>query len=400
MWHTFKSILFNSKLGVATITLFCLGFTYASTVPYHSLIGVNQLGMSAWHFSLFLLAMAITGMIGSFMLGHFSDEVENRKTLILVVLAFGAIGFGAFALLPSVWTFLICLLVFYPVSGSAYGQLFAVIRAETNALGSKQGAATNSVVRSVYAASWIVVPGLVGLFIATRKNVSDSFAVAAAAFVLCFVIYALFGSSDKNKNLAQSTAWAGFKTALGLVGSRTILFRVLALALIATSYSANAILLPLFITHLPGGSTTDVGVLAGLVAGLEIPFMLIGGYFSRNIALWKVILAAGLVHVFYLVGLGFVTSLWQIYALAVLNAAGAAILLSQHLSYLQDMLPDRPGLGSSLQSISGLLYKATGALVFASSGTAIGFSGAAWFGAGLAVVGCVMLYSLDHKKEF
>ncbi len=80
MWHAFKSILSNSKLGVATITLFCLGFTYASTVPYHSLIGVNQLGMSAWHFSLFLLAMAITGMIGSFMLGHFSDEVENRKT--------------------------------------------------------------------------------------------------------------------------------------------------------------------------------------------------------------------------------------------------------------------------------------------------------------------------------
>lgn len=196
-----------------------------------------------------------------------------------MVLAFGAIGFGAFAILPSVWTFLICLLVFYPVSGSAYGQLFAVIRAETNALGSKQGAATNSVVRSVYAASWIVVPGLVGLFIATRKNVSDSFAVAAAAFVLCFVIYALFGSRDKNKNLGQSTVWVGFKTALGLVGSRAILFRVLALALIAPSYSANATLLPLFITHLPGGSTTDVGVLAGLVAGLEIPFMLIGGFF-------------------------------------------------------------------------------------------------------------------------
>jgi predicted MFS family arabinose efflux permease len=398
MWNAFRAILSNATLGVATITLFCLGFTYASTVPYHSLIGVDQLGMSAGHFSVLLLAMAITGMVGSFILGHFSDEVENRKFLILVVLAFGAIGFGAFAILPSIWSFLICLLLFYPISNSAYGQLFAVIRTETNALGSKDGPATNSVVRSIYAASWIIVPGLVGLFIATRKNVSDSFAVAAAAFTLCFLIYAAFGSNEKNKNLGQSTAWAGFKTALGLVGSRAILLRVLALALIATSYSANATLLPLFITHLPHAGTTDVGVLAGLVAGLEIPFMLIGGYFSRNIALWKVIVAAGLVHVAYLLGLGFVNSLWQIYALAVLNAAGAAILLSQHLSYMQDLMPDRPGLGSSLQSISSLLYKATGALVFASSGL-IGFSGAAWFGAIIAVFGCALLYVLDHKKE-
>lgn len=37
--------------------------------------------------------MAITGMMGSFVLGHFSDEVEDRKFLILVALAFGATGF-------------------------------------------------------------------------------------------------------------------------------------------------------------------------------------------------------------------------------------------------------------------------------------------------------------------
>ncbi len=137
-----------------------------------------------------------------------------------------------------------------------------------------------------------------------------------------------------------------FQSSLGFVNSKALLLRVLALALIATSYSANATWLPLFITHLPNGSTTDVGVYAGLVAGWETPFMLIGGYLSRNLALWRVIIAVGLVYVVYLVGLRFATSLWQIYALTILNAAGAANLLSQHISYLQDLMPDRPGLGS------------------------------------------------------
>ena len=97
-------------------------------------------------------------------------------------------------------------------------------------------------------------------------------------------------------------------------------------------------------------------------------------------------------------GLGFVTATWQIYALAIVNAAGAAIMLSLHLSYLQELMPDRPGLGTSLLSIGSLLNKGFGAVVFASAGTAIGFSGAAWFGVIVTVIGCALLYMLDRRR--
>jgi hypothetical protein len=103
------------------------------------------------------------------------------------------------------------------------------------------------------------------------------------------------------------------------------------------------------------------------------------------------------VHAIYFFGLGMVSSLWHIYALALLNAAGAAVLLSLHLSYVQELLPDRPGLGTSLLSISSLLYRSLGALVFGSSDV-LGFSGAAWLGGGIAVLGCILLYTLDRAK--
>jgi MFS family permease len=398
MWQSFLKVVATSSIRVATITLFCLGFTFASTFPYQSIIGVDQLGLSTGQFSMLMLAVAIAGMIGSFVLGYASDLVVDRKRSILIVLAIGAFGFGAFALLPSIWSFMLCLLVFAPISNSAYGQLFAVIRTQTNILGSKEAASVNSVVRSIYAGSWIIVPGLVGLFIATRKNVSDSFAIAAAAFMLSFLIYLFFGAETKNIATSQLSAWAGFKAALKLVGSKTILLRLLALSLIATPHPVNAALLPLMITHFSGGNTMDVGIMVGLVAGLEIPFMLLGGYFGQSKPIWFIIVCAGLVHASYLFGLGFAHSLWQIYALAVLNAAGAAILLSQHMNYYQDLMPDRPGLGTSLQSISSLLYKGYGAAVFASAGTIIGFSGAAWLGGALALLGCVMLFALDRAK--
>jgi MFS family permease len=398
MWQSFTLAYSTASIRVATITLFCLGFTYASTVPYQSIIGVDQLGMSTWQFSVLGVAAAIAGTIGTLMLGYFSDRVQDRKKSILAVLAVGALGFGGFAFLHPVWSFVICLAVIYPISNSAYPQLFAVIRTQAHKYGEREAVAINSVVRSIYAGSWILVPGLVGLFIATRQNVSDCYLIAAAAFVLCFGIYALFGSSSKNETQNSHSAWEGMKAAFGLVFNKRIFYRILALGLIATVHPANANLLPLFITHLPGGSTKDVGIIAGLVAGLEIPFMLLGGYLNHRKPLWSIIIAAGLVHAVYFFGLGMANSLWHIYALAVLNAAGAAILLSLHLSYVQELLPDRPGLGTSLLSISSLLYRTMGAMVFACSDV-IGFSGAAWLGSGLAVLGCGLLYVLDHKKE-
>ncbi len=73
-------------------------------------------------------------------------------------------------------------------------------------------------------------------------------------------------------------------------------------------------------------------------------------------------------------------------------------MLTLHLSYLQNLLPDRPGLGTSLLSIGALVCKVIATGVFALSGTALGFSGAALVGAVIAVLGCLMLLTLDRDK--
>jgi MFS transporter, SET family, sugar efflux transporter len=191
---------------------------------------------------------------------------------------------------------------------------------------------------------------------------------------------------------------AGLKEAFGLVFSKRIALRILALAMIASVQWISGSVLPLMIVKMQGGTAGVVGIFAGLTAGLEVPLMLLSGYFARRYPLWKIIIAGGLVYALYLGLVGLADSVLQIYSLAILNAIGNAIMLTLHLSYLQNLLPDRPGLGTSLLSIGALVCKVIATAVFALAGTALGFSGAALLGAAIAVAGCGMLLLLDRTQ--
>jgi predicted MFS family arabinose efflux permease len=397
MWNALKTVWHSRDIRVVTLTLFCLGFTFASAWPYQSLIAIDQLGFKPRAFAALLAAGAIIGMVGNVVIGHFSDLAANRKQAILVALTAGAFGFGLFALLPSQATFLFCMLVVVPVSTSSYGQLFAVIRTIT-AETPGEAASINSAVRAVYAASWIIVPGLVGAWIAFSQNVSDSFGIAALAYLICVAIYAVYGPSGGSPNPPVGSRWAGLSQAVRLIAARPIFLRILALALIGLAHPLNAAVLPLLVEGPLQGTTRDIGLLAGLIAGLEIPFMILAGSACRRMPTYVVVAMGGLTYAVFALGLSQATALWQVYALTVVGAAGAAVILSLFLSYLQDLLPDRPGLGTSLMSIEGVLARAGSAATFALIGTTISLSGALLIGGLAGIAGVVLLISLELHR--
>jgi hypothetical protein len=110
-------------------------------------------------------------LIGGLLVGHFSDQATRRKGLIIAAFATGAIGYGLIGMLPSLPTLAIGLVLLGPFSSSAYAQLFAVIRSISQKMGTAEAAQINSNVRAVFALSWIVTPGLVGVFVASRGSI-------------------------------------------------------------------------------------------------------------------------------------------------------------------------------------------------------------------------------------
>ena len=398
MLNALRTIISNIGLRTATITLFCMGFTFASTNPYLSIIAINELGFSTQAFGALMFANALVATFGIIIIGHFSDQAKDRKQAILASFTVGAIGFGTFAIWPSTLTFLLCLMVVAPISMSAFSQLYAVIRTFTQDKSSEDAAAINSLVRSIFAGSWILVPGLVGIYIAWTEQVSDAFGIAAFAYIFCLVLYYAFGPSGGRTAPAEDKPMAGLLKAFKLIGSGAILSRLMSLALIGLAHPVNAALLPLIILNIEGGTTRDIGILAGLVAALEIPFMLLGGALVTRIGIVWVIVGGGVLHAIYVAALIGATSLTHIYGLALINAAGAAITLSLHISYLQDCMPLRPGLGTSLQAVQMLMTRTISAGIIAGIGLMFGFAGALVIASLAGFAGVGMLLFAEKTK--
>jgi predicted MFS family arabinose efflux permease len=398
MWQAIQLFFGDARIRAVAVALVLLGFTYASTIPYQSLIATQQLGMSERQFGVLIFLIGLFGTFGGLVLGYLSDISRNRKTSILWCLIAGAFGFSAFALWPNFITFLVCMLLVYPFSGSAYSMLFATVRSIANELDANQAASVNSAVRSFYALSWIVVPAIVGGFIAYSGRPSDGFVIGALAFVVCLIFYWRFGPNIAGTSISAGSAAANLREALGLITQEGRMTRLSALALVNCPHPLIMSAFPLIIAHELGGTMTQLGVVAGLVAFLEMPLMLGVGAAVRRLPLWQVIVAGGIIHAVFLVALTLIHSTAPLYGLAVLNAAGNAVLLTQHLTFAQELLPERPGLGSSLLSITNLLSRAAAALLFGSIGWAYGIHGALWAGAVVCILGCVGIAALSRMN--
>jgi len=74
-------------------------------------------------------------------------------------------------------------------------------------------------------------------------------------------------------------------------------------------------------------------------------------------------------------------------------------MLTLHLNYLQDTMPERPGLGTSLMSIQGMIQRALSAGVIAGIGLLFGFTGALVISAIACIVGIGLLFLVERKLQ-
>ena len=131
---------------------------------------------------------------------------------------------------------------------------------------------------------------------------------------------------------------------------------------------------------------------------MEIPIMLAVGVTPRRWPLWQVIVVGGIFHAGFLGALALTTSVETLYAFAILNAIGNAVALTQPITYSQNLLPNRPRLGSSLMSIGALISRGRGAVVFAGIGAFYSLTGSLVIGTVVVLVRCSALAVMDARR--
>ncbi|WP_283176666.1 hypothetical protein [Gemmobacter sp. 24YEA27] len=103
-------------------------------------------------------------------------------------------------------------------------------------------------------------------------------------------------------------------------------------------------------------------------------------------------------YLVYLTALAFAGAVWQIWVASLIAGFAAAGIISLPISYLLDMIWDRPGLSASLIAVNMFLGGAFGAAVFA-FGTWIGGYPAASILSGVAgVLGAGLLLGLEGRR--
>lgn len=325
--------------------IFFAGLSVAATVSYAGIIAIERLGIPNAMYSILLIVSALVSAGASVLLGYMSDRVGDRRVIAIASALVGAIGYTIifFIRTAEIYTVVTCVLL--PFGGAIYAQTFAYARAFYDRHVPARAEFMNQVMRMVFSLSWVIAPPVMGLVAATT-DVFNLYAIAALTLVVCALLFVVIppegtASVPEGANPQAARAEIDLVVMAGLGG----------VLLIYVANQIYNICVPLLVTTTLGATYADFGLVAGVAAAIEIPFMLAWGYALRWMGKHTVIVIAALMYAVYLTLLSRAGSVSDLLWLQIINGPATAALMSITISYMQDAVRNRVGLSTSLLDV-------------------------------------------------
>ncbi|EFK3878683.1 sugar efflux transporter SetB [Escherichia coli] len=323
------------------IVAFLTGIAGALQTPTLSIFLTDEVHARPAMVGFFFTGSAIIGILVSQFLAGRSDKRGDRKSLIVFCCLLGVLACTLFA-----WNRNYFVLLFVGVFLSSFGstanpQMFALAREHADKTG-REAVMFSSFLRAQVSLAWVIGPPL-AYALAMGFSFTVMYLSAAVAFIVCGVMVWLFlPSMQKELPLATGTVEAPRRNR-----HDTLLLFVIC-TLMWGSNSLYIINMPLFIInelHLP---EKLAGVMMGTAAGLEIPTMLIAGYFAKRLGKRFLMRVAAVGGVCFYAGMLMAHSPVILLGLQLLNAIFIGILGGIGMLYFQDLMPGQAGSATTL----------------------------------------------------
>lgn len=323
------------------IVAFLTGIAGALQTPTLSIFLTDEVHARPAMVGFFFTGSAVIGILVSQFLAGRSDKRGDRKSLIVFCCLLGVLACTLFA-----WNRNYFVLLFVGVFLSSFGstanpQMFALAREHADKTG-REAVMFSSFLRAQVSLAWVIGPPL-AYALAMGFSFTVMYLSAAVAFIVCGVMVWLFlPSMQKELPLATGTVEAPRRNRRG-----TLLLFVIC-TLMWGSNSLYIINMPLFIInelHLP---EKLAGVMMGTAAGLEIPTMLIAGYFAKRLGKRFLMRVAAVGGVCFYAGMLMAHSPVILLGLQLLNAIFIGILGGIGMLYFQDLMPGQAGSATTL----------------------------------------------------
>ena len=349
---------------ITGINIFFTGVAFASMTPYRAIIGIDEIGLSNADFGLIMALNAVGGALISVFLGWLSDRVSDRRIILLLCAFGGMFGFGIAWLVRNPLGFAMAFCLLIPFGNALFSQSFSFARTFLDAFTPTRSELTLSFLRSGFTAAWVLTPPVAGLLAATTHNFVV-FAIACSAHLACLLlIIILVTVSDANMK-ASPDARTDLATEIGI--PKPYRLGVLGVTLSMTALHLNISVLPLLIMKDLQGTFTQVGMNAALAAIIEIPMIIGWGYLALWVRKTSILASSSLLFAIYFILTANASNVLQVMMFQVLAAAGISALLSINISYLQEVMPGRVGLSTSLLDVTGVLAAVSAAVIFAAN---------------------------------
>ncbi|EFG7696750.1 sugar efflux transporter SetB [Escherichia coli] len=323
------------------IVAFLTGIAGALQTPTLSIFLTDEVHARPAMVGFFFTGSAVIGVLVSQFLAGRSDKRGDRKSLIVFCCLLGVLACTLFA-----WNRNYFVLLFVGVFLSSFGstanpQMFALAREHADKTG-REAVMFSSFLRTQVSLAWVIGPPL-AYALAMGFSFTVMYLSAAVAFIVCGVMVWLFlPSMQKELPLATGTVEAPRRN------RRDTLLLFVICTLMWGSNSLYIINMPLFIInelHLP---EKLAGVMMGTAAGLEIPTMLIAGYFAKRLGKRFLMRVAAVGGVCFYAGMLMAHSPVILLGLQLLNAIFIGILGGIGMLYFQDLMPGQAGSATTL----------------------------------------------------
>ena len=342
IWIMTMARRMNGVYAAFMLVAFMMGVAGALQAPTLSLFLSREVGAQPFWIGLFYTVNAIAGIGVSLWLAKRSDSQGDRRKLIIFCCLMAIGNALLFAFNRHYLTLITCGVLLASLANTAMPQLFALAReyADNSA---REVVMFSSVMRAQLSLAWVIGPPL-AFMLALNYGFTVMFSIAAGIFTLSLVLIAFMLPSVARVELPSENA-------LSMQGGwqdSNVRMLFVASTLMWTCNTMYIIDMPLWISSELGLPDKLAGFLMGTAAGLEIPAMILAGYYVKRYGKRRMMVIAVAAGVLFYTGLIFFNSRMALMTLQLFNAVFIGIVAGLGMLWFQDLMPGRAGAATTL----------------------------------------------------
>ncbi len=397
--NPYASVLRHPTLRLVALALLLLGAHNASLYPYQSLIAIERIGLSKPAFALLLVLASAVAVTASVMFGILGDQHGHRRRSAIATAFASTLGVSLMLIHPSPITLILSQGVLLPMAWTIYGQLFALARLASADEGRQRDTILGAI-RAPMSLAYLAMLLFWTLAFAMGADVMAVYVTGGLAS-LGMSLLVIFGwPHDGQTDWHDARSGLSLREAFRAIATPQILIRLLFLGAVSSAGNIYMVLISLVFEASPVRGPGDVALYIGLLAGWEVPAMLLLPRIAHLVPRSTLIALGTLIYALHLIALPYLSDTPWLWGMTLFGGFGGAAIPMLPIPYYQNLMHGRPGTAASMPALQKLVTDVLTAAAFA-LGTAVGrFETVAIMGTAVALGGALGLFLVDHNAWF